>query len=194
MRVPTMRLLALIGVVGCLVLGSPLAGEVEDRLAGSRAATGEFAMALKSALSSAMASGGPTYAVDVCQEQAPEIAAQVSQAKGWDVGRTSLRLRNSNNAPDAWERGVLEEFERRVAGGEDPQQMEQYAVVSANGQDEFRYMKAIPTQPVCLTCHGEALAPSVAARLKEAYPQDQATGFSVGDLRGAFTIRQPLQE
>ena len=30
------------------------------------------------------------------------------------------------------------------------------------------------------------------ARLKELYPEDKATGFSVGAIRGAITIRKPL--
>jgi len=49
--------------------------------------------------------------------------------------------------------------------------------------------------PVCLQCHGEPakLAPGVAEALKELYPDDQATGYSLGDLRGAISIRIPLE-
>jgi hypothetical protein len=35
------------------------------------------------------------------------------------------------------------------------------------------------------------LSPDVAAKLHDLYPQDRATGFSVGDLRGAFIITAP---
>jgi len=44
----------------------------------------------------------------------------------------------------------------------------------------------------CLKCHGEQLDPAVQARIKELYPDDKATGYKTGDLRGAVTIRQPL--
>jgi len=175
-----------------LALSPAVAGEIEDRLAASRAAIKEFSTSLKGALKAAMASGGPVHAIEICNEIAPAIADEISEDRGWNIARTSLKLRNPSNAPDAWERRVLEEFEQRLARGEDPQRIEYHEVVSSNGQRYFRYMKAIPTEQVCLTCHGENLAPAIAAKLEDLYPQDEATGFSVGDLRGAFTIRQPM--
>jgi hypothetical protein len=53
------------------------------------------------------------------------------------------------------------------------------------------YMQAIVTQPLCVACHGTALAPDVASALARLYPSDRATGFAVGDLRGAFVVRWP---
>ena len=55
-------------------------------------------------------------------------------------------------------------------------------------------MKAIPTQEICLQCHGENLHGEVVEQLANHYPHDQATGFAVGDIRGAFTIEVPLPE
>jgi hypothetical protein len=67
--------------------------------------------------------------------------------------------------------------------------------VTQGSRAYFRYMQAIPMQGMCMSCHGprEALAPEVRERLEERYPHDRATGFAVGDLRGAFSIRQPLE-
>jgi hypothetical protein len=65
--------------------------------------------------------------------------------------------------------------------------------VIEKGKRHFRYMKAIPTGKVCLSCHGEKLDPAVAAKLKALYPRDKAVGFRSGDIRGAFTIIQPLE-
>jgi hypothetical protein len=113
---------------------------------------------------------------------------------GGRVARTGLKTRNPGNAPDAWETKVLKEFEARRARGEDPAQIEHAEIVTANGQRQFRYMKAIaigPNQP-CLKCHGESIDPAVSTRIKELYPADTATGFKQGDLRGAFTISQPM--
>jgi hypothetical protein len=53
-------------------------------------------------------------------------------------------------------------------------------------------MKAIGTTSPCLTCHGSALKPDVAAKVKELYPEDEAVGFASGQLRGAFTLSRPL--
>ena len=53
-------------------------------------------------------------------------------------------------------------------------------------------MKAIPTAALCLSCHGENIPADVDAKLKELYPNDQARGFKEGQLRGAFTLAQPV--
>jgi hypothetical protein len=47
---------------------------------------------------------------------------------------------------------------------------------------------------MCLTCHGEKakIPPAVRAVLAREYPDDHATGFSVGDVRGAVSVRIPL--
>ena len=89
---------------------------------------------------------------------------------------------------------MLKDFAKRKAAGEDPAKLERFEVVKHDGKSEFRYMRAIaiPEGAPCLACHGEKIDPAVAAKLKKLYPQDQATGFKTSDLRGAFTIRQPL--
>ena len=100
-----------------------------------------------------------------------------------------MKRRNTDNSADAWERAVLETFEARKAAGEDPAKLEYVAEVDQGGEATFRYMKAIPTQAVCLACHGgDAVSPEVEAALKRYYPDDQARGFKEGDLRGAFTL------
>ena len=53
------------------------------------------------------------------------------------------------------------------------------------------YAEPIIVQPMCLACHGESLAPEIAAKISEAYPDDQATGFKVGDFRGVFWVEFP---
>ena len=166
--------------------------ELERRTAESRAVTMEFMQTLKGELQAAMKEGGPVNAIQVCNKRAPEIAAGFSEQKGWMVARTSLKYRNPDNAPDAWERTVLEQFEERKANGEDPKQMAYADVVEDDGAKKFRFMKAIPTAPVCLACHGETIDAAVEARIQELYPEDRARGFNAGDIRGAFTITQPM--
>lgn len=152
-----------------------------------------FSTSLKAELQTALNAGGPTNAIRVCKEKAPAIAADYSARTGWDVGRTSLKLRNpAANAPDAWEKQVLLKFEERKSGGEDVKTMAVAEVTQVDGEKRFRYMQAIPTDGLCLVCHSEVLAPAVGTALDKAYPQDQARGFSLGDIRGAFTLSKPL--
>lgn len=168
------------------------ADDLEARAGQSRGVVKAFFGELKGELEKAMKAGGPLNAIGVCNIKAPEIAKAHSEAKGWEVGRTSLKTRNSDNAPDDWEKSVLEQFEQRKAAGEDLAKMEHFEVVEADGGKSFRYMKAIPTGDVCLKCHGDKLDADVVEKLDSLYPDDQARGFSKGDIRGAFTITQPM--
>jgi len=168
------------------------ATDTQERTAASRAVVKSFMQELKGELQQAMKAGGPTNAIEVCKTKAPKIAADHSNKQGWRVARTSLKVRNPGNAPDAWERKVLKSFEARKAEGEDITKMEYAEVVTQNGKQTFRYMKAIPTGQVCLNCHGAKIDAATEAKLKQVYPADMARGFSVGDIRVAFTISQPM--
>lgn len=143
-----------------------------------------FAQQLMDTVQKAKEDGGPIAAIDACQDLAPNIAKQHSTSD-WSLGRTSLKTRSDDNAPDEWERGVLQQFAERAAKGEDVKTISYAETV--NGQ--FRLMKAIPLQEGCLGCHGNTIKPEIAAALDAKYPNDQARGYSVGDIRGAFTLR-----
>ena len=169
-----------------------MADEIEKRSKQSRIVLGDFMLLLKLELKAAMREGGPGNAIRVCKNKAPEIAADMSQKHNWRVARTSLKLRNPHNTPDTWEKKVLQEFEKRKAAGEEISALEHAEIVTTDGKKQFRYMKAIPTDKICLTCHGTEIEPEEAAALNELYPRDNATGFKEGDIRGAFTITQPM--
>jgi len=168
--------------------------DAEQHLATCRAAAASLGSALKAELQAAMQADGPSGALSVCQTEAGAIARKISDEQGIQVGRTSLGLRNPANAPDAWEQQGLAALTARLEAGEAPADLEAWALVTdSDGHRTFRYLKAIPTQPLCLTCHGDQLSPDVSAQLVKHYPEDQGTGFAVGDLRGAFTVSLPVE-
>ena len=144
-------------------------------------------------LSDEIARSGPEGAILVCRDKAPQLAKAASEESGWTVRRVSLKNRNRKAVPDAWERAVLEDFDRRAAAGESPATLEKAELVQDDGRSVRRYMRALPTQQLCLQCHGSAeqLKPAVLERLRTIYPDDKATGYAVGQIRGAMTIRQP---
>jgi len=146
---------------------------------------------LKGELSKAIAEGGPIAAINVCYLRAPEIAAQLSQASGARVGRTALRVRNPSNAPDELERSVLEQFSADLGSGPVDRPLEAVFEIRRGDAVERRYMRAIPTDALCLTCHGKTIAPELATAIARDYPKDQATGFEQGQLRGAFSVVWP---
>jgi hypothetical protein len=146
---------------------------------------------LKGELTKAIAEGGPMAAINVCYLRAPEIAAQLSQASGARVGRTALSVRNPSNAPDELERTVLEQFAADLGSGPVDRPLEAVFEIRRGDAVERRYMRAIPTDALCLTCHGKTIAPELAAAIARDYPKDQATGFELGQLRGAFSVVWP---
>lgn len=146
---------------------------------------------LKGELSRAISAGGPVAAVAVCKTRAPEIAAGLSAKSGAVVGRTALRVRNPANAPDELQRVLLEQFSAELATGRFAGPLEAAFEINRGGQVERRYMRAIPMDAVCVTCHGKVLAPELAAAIAAQYPEDQATGFEPGQLRGAFSVVWP---
>jgi len=158
----------------------------------SQAAIKEFAGTLKGSLVAAMKSGGPIEAITVCNQVAPTIASELSKKYGFDIARTSLKVRNPNNTADTWEQEILHQFEASKQQGEDVKTLFVSEAMTKAGNHEMRMMKAIPTAQVCLTCHGSNIEPTVQAKLSELYPGDQATGYSLGDIRGAFTLRKTI--
>jgi hypothetical protein len=188
MKFSTALLFAALVPVGIASAETPMQTDIEEGKGIIKAFMGD----LKKELKKGMKEGGPVKAIQVCNTVAPHLAEAHSQMSGWQVARTSLKLRNPDNAPDAWEQAVLQEFERRKADGEEPMKLLKAEVVEEEGRQVFRMMKAIPTAEVCTKCHGADLAEPVTAKLDELYPDDRARGFKVGDLRGAFTLKKPL--
>ncbi|NBC23325.1 MAG: DUF3365 domain-containing protein [Gammaproteobacteria bacterium] len=164
----------------------PSSAEVSpEKVERAQAAAAELGKRLKGRLMETIGSEGPVAAIRVCSEEAPEIARQVSADSGLTVSRTSLKVRNPDNAPDARERAVLELWRNRIEAGTPPSALEPFA----SDSDDFLWMKPIVAEPPCLMCHGSDVPEAVADAIAARYPQDRATGYSAGDLRGAFVVR-----
>ena len=153
----------------------------------SRAVAGQLAGSLITELTQALAES-PAAAIRVCSERAPAIAAEVSAATGATVGRTAAKVRNPDNAPNDWQQRGLDYLAAQLAAGAEPAALEYTETRVVDGREVRRWMKPLMTAPLCLTCHGAALGPEVAAAVSERYPDDQATGFAAGDLRGAIYV------
>lgn len=157
----------------------------------ARSLTDEFQAKLKRELLTAMKGGGPVRAIQVCNVEAPRIASQIAAGRvaGWTVSRTALRVRNPKNRPNDWQNEALVELERRIAAGEPLDQV----AWQGRRDGQFVYMRPIMMDGACMTCHGpaESIPASVATEIERLYPDDKATGFSLGDLRGAFVVAGP---
>ncbi len=151
---------------------------------------------LGSTLKTNMAEDGPEAAITVCRDIAPTIANDLSLEYGWKVTRVGTRVRNTMmGIPDAWEQHGLAYFSAEIDAGAAFEDLDYTAVITEGNQRYFRFMKPIVTQPLCLGCHGpsEALSPAIQTILDQHYPHDQAINYAVGEIRGAVSIKQPLE-
>ncbi len=167
------------------------ATEPEDALGRARSSADALGQRLMEALGEQLGNDGPAAAINVCSEIAPAAASEIS-GEGLEIRRTSLRYRNPENAPDAWELAWLKQFEEKLVGGELPADV--HEIDDARG--ELRYLRPIVMGTGCLLCHGAAdqLDGEIKRQLADRYPQDRATGYALGDVRGAFSVRVQLQD
>lgn len=154
----------------------------EEAKAQAIAAKNELFGKLSGRLMEVMQAEGPVKAIEVCSTEANEIASSVSEQLGVKIGRTSLKLRNPKNQPPEWAKKLFEKKPHEP----------QFANVSKGTTGALLPIKL---QTKCLMCHGpvESLVPGVSEQLAKLYPDDQATGFQEGDLRGWFWVEVPSQ-
>lgn len=167
-----------------------------QQLAAAREVSKTLMGRLQQALQSSLGSGDVAGAIAACNQMAPAYTQQVSTERGWRVTRVSLKTRNPLlGTPDAWEQGILARFDDATARGVDPMTLEAAEIVTEPQGKRLRYMKALPVQAPCLTCHGPAatLDPEIVATLRAQYPHDRATGYAVGDVRGALSVKIPIE-
>ncbi len=110
-------------------------------------------------------------------------AKQVGEENGWEVRQVAVKNRNPANKADAEAADVSARFVSET--GLDSL----WIHTSINGTPGWRYLRRITVEPACLACHGEK--ENRPAFVKEKYPEDQAFGFEVGDLRGLYSVFVP---
>ena len=138
---------------------------------------------LKQELQSSIKKSGFSGAIGVCQTASSGIEEKRSQ-DGMLVRRISLKNRSEKHLPDDYEKQVLLQWEREMVAGKKP------GVVATKTDSGYRVMKPILLESaVCLKCHGTQaeLDEKAGAEIKKLYPHDKATGYKIGDLRGAFS-------
>lgn len=147
---------------------------------------------LRGELEKAIAEGGPVNGVRVCSTKALALTAEISQeiGEGVEIKRTSFKYRNPANAPDEHEKEALEYFQHAL---ETTGRLPENFIQPIEDQKVIRYYKPLVVQELCLTCHGDpaAMSEELRATLRERYPEDKATGFKLGDLRGLVRVSIP---
>ena len=136
---------------------------------------------LLSNVSKNMKEGGPVHTIDFCNLNASLLMDSVSKSNSVTVSRISEKNRNENNVASEFEIGILESL--KTSNNID-------TVLFTDNQ--VYYYKTIRLgMSACLKCHGipeTDIDTSTLGKIKEKYPNDRATNYSMGDFRGAWKI------
>ena len=156
-------------------------------------AASAFSSRLQGALQARMAETGPIGAIDFCHEQAPVIAAEVATEHGVRLGRVPVpgKARNPANTAIYWQVAAVKALQDQRAAGTPVTDL---VFRQAGGLPDgvaLRTMNGIGIQPACLACHGSDVAEPIRAAIATHYPDDAATGFALGDLRGGLWVEVP---
>ena len=141
-------------------------------------------------LQEAIQQGGVQHAISFCNVNAMPIIDSLSKIHDASIRRVSFKTRNPVDQPDEIERALLEAYEF---------QWKDSIPLNANVQkiDDERYLFTKPIfvdNALCLVCHGKpenGLLLETDEFIKKEYPDDQATGYEIGDLRGMWSIILP---
>ncbi len=141
---------------------------------------------LSTTLTNKMKSGGLVEAVEFCNTAALPITKQMSDTYGVAIKRTSLKTRNSLNKPSENEILMLKEFQMNLDKG-----IPLEPVVQLNEKGDPSFYAPILVDQKCLVCHGtldQELSRAADSIIKSYYPDDLATAYQEGDLRGIWSI------
>jgi hypothetical protein len=152
---------------------------------GKTIAAATFAQ-LSQRLQKSMHRGGVAEALSYCNVAAIPLVDSLSQVHQAMIKRTSLKVRNPQDAPTATEKVILEDYAKAHQSG---QQLA--PIVKELPSGDMAFYAPIQVNDFCLKCHGkvgQTLITEDYTIIKKLYPQDKATGYVAGDLRGMWSI------
>lgn len=127
---------------------------------------------------------GTIEALAFCNIQAMPLTDSMSTKYNASIKRVSDKNRNPDNKANAEELTYIQHFKKQLANNKEPQPI----VLEKGNKVQFYY--PIPTNTMCLQCHGKPneINPAVRAKTLKLYPQDLAVGYSENEVRGIWSI------
>ena len=167
----------------------------EEQVIGMRTTSVEFMKSLKGILVNQIQTNGVLKAVSVCSDTAQVLTNNFGLQKGVFIRRVSFNNRNKNNFPDDFEKKVLNKFELLHQNKELNSETEHVEIVREGEFKYLRYLKPILVKAECLNCHGNEsdIMTEVQKLIAQKYSKDKAVGYSIGDLRGAISLKKVVE-
>ena len=118
-------------IILCLLMLSNFANAASEKqmVKESKLTVRRFTSVLKHTLKKEMNKGNVANAIAACHSGMEKINQQLIAQSGWKITRTSLKNRSPKNAPDAWERQVLQNFEKQKKRGAIIKQLEYSEII-----------------------------------------------------------------
>lgn len=132
--------------------------------------------------------GGYEAAAEFCSMNAYPLTDSLANEYKIFLKRVSNKNRNPENTPSDLEKQILDAYEYSVEQGDELGSNVQFI----RPGDTILFNKPIQiTSELCLNCHGKAsqISEEVQTVLKQEYPNDKATGYKLGDLRGMWSLK-----
>ncbi|MCC6822103.1 MAG: DUF3365 domain-containing protein [Verrucomicrobia subdivision 3 bacterium] len=146
---------------------------------------------LSSNLQAAIQQGGVSNALPFCSLAASPLTAGMAGKHGVTIRRMTHKSRNPADRADTTELAILNHFAAALTGTNPPPPL----VTNLTSSTATFFAPIILNNELCLKCHGEPgkdISAENVAIIQRLYPQDDATGFKLGQLRGAWRIDIPV--
>jgi hypothetical protein len=141
---------------------------------------------LSTELKSAIEDGSVEAAIEYCHLNALSITDSLSNLYSANIKRTSERYRNPENKPSSRELSILQNYQ-----SDKNMELIIEPFVEKVSEQEHNFYSPIVMSGLCLKCHGvigETLSNKDYLTISKHYPNDKATGYQIGDLRGMWSI------
>lgn len=165
-----------------LLLASPSSDE--QLIAKGNEASTLLVQKLGGELKAQMQSVGAIKALNFCSQNALHLTEQVAAETKTSIKRISLKNRNPINAPSAQESALLNKWDELAKNG---QPLPPYELIKVSDATAVYYKPILINNEGCLKCHGNVEG-ELAKAIRSAYPEDKATGYKMGDLRGIISV------
>lgn len=186
----SLTIIALLAFLGCRNNNS----KPQDPLSNEEAAAyqtkgSELASSTQKVLASnligTIQEGGAENALEFCNIQAIPLTDSMAVELKAHIKRVTDRPRNSGNKANETELAYIKSAQENLSEGSEVEPS-----IQLSGGKVTGYYPIITNQ-LCMQCHGsegsEINEPTL-TKIKALYPEDEATGYAVGELRGIWVV------
>ena len=133
-------------------------------------------------LKATLSAGGVSQAIEYCNLKALALTDSLASIRNVEIKRATDRPRNPINLISFDEKRIFNYYQKAIA---DDLSYSDTVVIYPN---QSVYYAPIRINNLCLKCHGDPDDIEEYSFIKETYPDDQAVGYALDELRGIWCV------